>query len=129
MVTTTSALSFFLAVAASTAPQDGSAFSPTTPILSSRATSATTALAASKKKIFIDGEAGTTGLQVRDRLAKRDDLEIISIADELRKDADERKRLINEADCVILCKSRFDSGLLTFSGWNTEEDGAICLPL
>jgi len=56
-----------------------------------------------KKKIFIDGEAGTTGLQVRDRLAKRDDLEIISIAEDLRKDVNERKRLINEADCVILC--------------------------
>ena len=59
---------------------------------------------AAKKKIFIDGEAGTTGLQVRDRLAKRDDLEVISIADELRKDVNERKRLINEADCVILCE-------------------------
>ncbi|EED94749.1 n-acetyl-gamma-glutamyl-phosphate reductase, urea cycle [Thalassiosira pseudonana CCMP1335] len=58
---------------------------------------------AAKKKIFIDGEAGTTGLQVRDRLATRDDLEIISISDDLRKDAGERKRLINEADCVILC--------------------------
>jgi N-acetyl-gamma-glutamyl-phosphate reductase len=59
---------------------------------------------AAKKKIFIDGEAGTTGLQVRDRLATRDDLEIISISDDLRKDAGERKRLINEADCVILCE-------------------------
>ena len=57
-----------------------------------------------KKKIFIDGEAGTTGLQVRDRLAAREDLEIISISDDLRKDVNERKRLINEADCVILCK-------------------------
>jgi hypothetical protein len=60
--------------------------------------------AVEKKKVFIDGEAGTTGLQVRDRLAKRDDLEIISISDELRKDVGERKRLINEADCVILCE-------------------------
>ena len=57
-----------------------------------------------KKKIFIDGEAGTTGLQVRDRLANREDLEIVSISDELRKDSGERKRLINEADCVILCE-------------------------
>ena len=57
-----------------------------------------------KKKIFIDGEAGTTGLQVRDRLANRNDLEIVSISDELRKDSGERKRLINEADCVILCE-------------------------
>lgn len=42
-------------------------------------------------------------MQVRDRLADRDDLEILSISDELRKDVNERKRLINEADCVILC--------------------------
>mmetsp|Transcript_1633 Transcript_1633/g.2408 ORF Transcript_1633/g.2408 Transcript_1633/m.2408 type:complete len:165 (-) Transcript_1633:1526-2020(-) len=61
------------------------------------------ALSAEKKKIFIDGEAGTTGLQVRDRLAGRDDLEIISIPDELRKDASERKKYVNEADAVILC--------------------------
>ena len=67
-------------------------------------TSSTFALSAAKKKIFIDGEAGTTGLQVRDRLAGREDLEIISISDELRKDMNERKRLINEADCVILCE-------------------------
>lgn len=60
-------------------------------------------LFATKKLIFIDGESGTTGLQVRDRLAGRADLEIISISDDLRKDANERKRLINEADCVILC--------------------------
>lgn len=56
------------------------------------------------KKVFIDGEAGTTGIQVRDRLSKRDDLEIISAPDELRKDEETRKKLINEADAVILCK-------------------------
>lgn len=56
------------------------------------------------KKVFIDGEAGTTGLQVRDRLSKRDDLEIISAPFELRKDEETRKKLINEADAVILCK-------------------------
>lgn len=57
-----------------------------------------------KKKVFIDGEAGTTGLQVRGRIASRDDLEIISAPDELRKDEATRKKLINEADAVILCK-------------------------
>ena len=57
-----------------------------------------------KPKVFIDGEAGTTGLQVYERLGKRDDLDIISIPAELRKDADTRKKLINEADAVILCK-------------------------
>ena len=54
-------------------------------------------------KIFIDGEAGTTGLQIRERLEKRRDLEVLSIAPEKRKDQDERKRLLNAADVAILC--------------------------
>jgi N-acetyl-gamma-glutamyl-phosphate reductase len=54
-------------------------------------------------KIFIDGEAGTTGLQIRERLAGRRDLEVISIAHDKRKDQDERKRLLNVADIAILC--------------------------
>ncbi|MBO9588724.1 N-acetyl-gamma-glutamyl-phosphate reductase [Devosia sp.] len=54
-------------------------------------------------KIFIDGEAGTTGLQIRERLAGRRDLEVISIAQDKRKDQDERKRLLNLADIAILC--------------------------
>jgi len=58
---------------------------------------------AAKKKIFIDGEAGTTGLQVFQRLSSREDLEIISPPEKLRKDADTRKNFINEADAVILC--------------------------
>lgn len=55
------------------------------------------------KKVFIDGEAGTTGLQVRDRLSSHTDIEILSPPDELRKDLATRKKLINEADAVILC--------------------------
>jgi N-acetyl-gamma-glutamyl-phosphate reductase len=54
-------------------------------------------------KIFIDGEAGTTGLQIRERLAGRRDLEVLSIAADRRKDQDERKRLLNAADVAILC--------------------------
>lgn len=54
-------------------------------------------------KIFIDGEAGTTGLQIRDRLAGRRDLEVISIDPDKRKDQAERKRLLNLADVAILC--------------------------
>ncbi len=55
------------------------------------------------KKVFIDGKAGTTGLRIAERLAQRDDVEIISLSDDLRKDASARKKMINEADIVFLC--------------------------
>ncbi|MGB7086744.1 MAG: N-acetyl-gamma-glutamyl-phosphate reductase [Phormidesmis sp.] len=53
--------------------------------------------------VFIDGEAGTTGLQIHQRLAHRPDLEIISIEPAKRKDAGERAKLLNAADVAILC--------------------------
>ena len=56
-----------------------------------------------KAKIFIDGREGTTGLQIYERLADRDDVELLYIDDSKRKDIDERKRLIKEADLVFLC--------------------------
>jgi N-acetyl-gamma-glutamyl-phosphate reductase len=55
------------------------------------------------KTVFIDGQHGTTGLKITDRLAARRDLELVRIADHQRKDPDARRRLLNSADFVILC--------------------------
>lgn len=57
----------------------------------------------SKPVIFIDGEAGTTGLQIRTRLSGRDDIELVSIAPDKRKDEAERRRILNEVDVAVLC--------------------------
>jgi N-acetyl-gamma-glutamyl-phosphate reductase len=57
----------------------------------------------SRSKIFIDGAAGTTGLEIRERLASRAELEVLVLSDAERKDAAARKRMLNAADLVILC--------------------------
>ena len=57
----------------------------------------------SKPTIFIDGEAGTTGLQIRDRLKSRTDLELVSIDPARRKEAQARRELLNSVDVAILC--------------------------
>ena len=53
--------------------------------------------------VFIDGQAGTTGLQIRERLASREDVNLIEIPEQSRKDPEVRRRYLNEADVVILC--------------------------
>ncbi len=53
--------------------------------------------------VFIDGAAGTTGLEIADRLAGRDEIDLITLADVDRKDAAKRAQALNAADFVILC--------------------------
>jgi N-acetyl-gamma-glutamyl-phosphate reductase len=54
-------------------------------------------------RVFIDGEAGTTGLQIHARLSQRRDIELLSIAADRRKDLAARARMLNAADLVVLC--------------------------
>ena len=56
-----------------------------------------------KPKIYIDGQEGTTGLQIYERLGERRDIELLCIDPDKRKDAAERKKLLNAADLVFLC--------------------------
>ena len=56
-----------------------------------------------KYRVFVDGQEGTTGLRINEYLAGRSDIEVLRIAPERRKDADERARLLNTADVAFLC--------------------------
>ncbi len=56
-----------------------------------------------KHTVFVDGQEGTTGLRIHDVLAQRDDIEILRIDPDRRKDAAERARLLNAADVAFLC--------------------------
>lgn len=56
-----------------------------------------------KKKVFVDGQEGTTGLKIHEYLSQRTDIEWLSIDSEKRKDVEERSRLLNSADIVFLC--------------------------
>ncbi|MBE6397862.1 MAG: N-acetyl-gamma-glutamyl-phosphate reductase [Lentisphaerae bacterium] len=56
-----------------------------------------------KKKVFIDGSSGTTGLRIRERLAERRDIDVIVLADDVRKDVESRRAALNSADVAFLC--------------------------
>lgn len=54
-------------------------------------------------KVFIDGKAGTTGLKIYDRLLERTDVELLTLPEELRKDTQARKEMLNKVDIAFLC--------------------------
>lgn len=54
-------------------------------------------------KVYIDGQEGTTGLKILERFKKRNDIELLRIAEDKRKDNDERKKMINSSDFTFLC--------------------------
>ena len=54
-------------------------------------------------RVFIDGKEGTTGLRIWERLQGRDDIELITLPEEKRKDRDARCEAIHSADTVFLC--------------------------
>ncbi len=56
-----------------------------------------------KARVYIDGQSGTTGLQIFERIGNRDDLELLRIDEDKRHDLDERRKFINAADVVFLC--------------------------
>ena len=57
----------------------------------------------SKARVYIDGQSGTTGLQIYERIASRDDLELLRIDEDKRHDIEERRKFINAADVAFLC--------------------------
>ena len=53
--------------------------------------------------VFIDGQVGTTGIEISERLSSREDIELISLADDERKSPSARTRLLQQADVAVLC--------------------------
>ena len=56
-----------------------------------------------KTRIFIDGREGTTGLRISSRLSQREDIELITLSEEMRKDTAARKQALNSCDIAFLC--------------------------
>ena len=73
--------------------------------------------------VYVDGQEGTTGLQIHDLLARRRDIEVLRIAAERRKDNAERARLLNSADVAFLCLP--DQAARDAAGWVTNPSTCV----
>ena len=71
-------------------------------------------------KVFIDGSAGTTGLQIRERLSGRSDLTLLTLPEAQRKDPEARKAVMNECDVVFLCLP--DAAAIEAAGFVTNPE-------
>ena len=71
-------------------------------------------------KVFIDGSAGTTGLQIRERLSRRSDLTILTLPEAQRKDPEARKAVMNGSDVVFLCLP--DAAAIEAAGFVTNPE-------
>ena len=71
-------------------------------------------------KVFIDGHTGTTGLRIHQWMARREDIELLTLPEELRRNAEERRGQIEEADVAILCLP--DDAAEEVAGWVAETD-------
>ncbi len=76
-----------------------------------------------RSKVYIDGHAGTTGLRIRDWLIDRDDIEMITLEEPLRKDSGARREAIEGADIAILCLP--DEAATEVSGWVSDCDTRV----
>jgi len=74
-------------------------------------------------KIYIDGQAGTTALRIRDWLAGRDDLEVLTLPENLRKDPAARKQAVRDATIVLLCLP--DDAAREAAGWLADSPARI----
>ncbi|MCH7739013.1 MAG: N-acetyl-gamma-glutamyl-phosphate reductase [Chloroflexi bacterium] len=77
-------------------------------------------------KVFIDGSYGTTGLRIREWLADRDDIEVLSLAEEDRRDVAARKALLAEADLAVLCLP--DDAAIEAAAWADESGTKVIDP-
>ena len=80
-----------------------------------------------KHTVYIDGQAGTTGLQLRHKLERHDAVELLLISEEKRKDEAERKRLMNSAEVVFLCLPD-EAGFFPLIGFQLDNHSVLRIP-